>query len=399
MAALIVATLSIVAAVSGLNHGWTIQDMMFVDYRSPLLLNDTQAKFAANNYAIISLEKCTGQEDGYMTEDAIFKTAQQLKSFNSSVKVLMYWSLNMQATVQCYQAGQDLTANHSDYFLRDDYGNLVPNTGRDHTLDYTRQDVRDWWVNVPLALKARGAPIDGVLADGTGSGALRYANISLARRQALVQGSYNLTAELMHRWPDGLILGNGIAMYPQFPDHFMPSTHYVNGVMTEHFAAFESRDSKTGQLNITRVKLEMDLIAQVAADPNKTVVVDTWPGPMVAPFNWAKDITTPTTNEAIAQAMLKYFPVSLAAYLTLAEANIYFQYIWWYPIRFGAIPCPDNPSACAAPTDWYNTTRRVGAPLGKATLSDDGTVYTRQFEHATSVWNMMDELKSSVEFH
>ena len=106
-----------------------------------------------------------------------------------------------------------------------------------------------------------------------------------------------------------MVLGNGIAMYPQFPTHYMPSTHYMNGVMAEHFAAFESRDRKTGQLNLTRVKLEMDLIAQVAADPSKTVVVDTWPGPMVAPLGWAADYTTPKTNAAIAEAMLTYFPV------------------------------------------------------------------------------------------
>lgn len=91
--------------------------------------------------------------------------------------------------------------------------------------------------------------------------------------------------------------------------------------------------------------------------------------------------------------------LSLAAYLTLAEPNIFFQYIWWYPVTDGAIPCPDDPSACAAPAAWYNTSRVVGAPLGKATMSEDGTVYTREFEHATSTWNMVKELESSVVFH
>jgi hypothetical protein len=79
--------------------------------------------------------------------------------------------------------------------------------------------------------------------------------------------------------------------------------------MAEHFAAFESRDRKTGQLNLTRVKLEMSFIAEVSADTDKTMVVDTWPGPMVAPLGWASDYTTPKANEDIAAAMLQYFPV------------------------------------------------------------------------------------------
>ena len=43
----------------------------------------------------------------------------------------------------------------------------------------------------------------------------------------------------------GTVLCNGIAMCLQF------STHYMNRVMAEHFAAFGSRDRETGQLNLT----------------------------------------------------------------------------------------------------------------------------------------------------
>eukprot|EP00730_Choanoeca_flexa_P001260 TRINITY_DN10555_c0_g1_i1.p1 TRINITY_DN10555_c0_g1~~TRINITY_DN10555_c0_g1_i1.p1 ORF type:complete len:190 (+),score=36.89 TRINITY_DN10555_c0_g1_i1:716-1285(+) len=188
-------------------------------------------------------------------------------------------------------------------------------------------------------------------------------------------------------------------MYSITPDNNMPATRFVNAVMAEHFAAFESRDHTTGKLNITRVKEEMRLIQQVASNKSKTIVVDTWPGPMVAPMTWATDYPTPSSNPAIAKAMLLYFPVSLAAYLTLAEDNILFQYIWWYSVTDGAIPCPGNQSTCAAPADWYNVSRDIGSPLGPATVDVSGTVYTRRFANAVSVWNMVDELESSVTFH
>jgi hypothetical protein len=53
----------------------------------------------------------TGFDDGYFTEDAVAKTAQQLKSFNSNVKVLMYWGVDMQSTVNCYSK-----PTHQKYF-------------------------------------------------------------------------------------------------------------------------------------------------------------------------------------------------------------------------------------------------------------------------------------------
>ena len=93
--------------------------------------------------------------------------------------------------------------------------------------------------------------------------------MTLERRLEQVNGSYyatNQMRQVLRTVNGGRAIGNGINMYPlaDNPDFFLPSGHYLDGMAAEHVAAFESRNSVTGKLNVTRVALEMELISEVA---------------------------------------------------------------------------------------------------------------------------------------
>ena len=52
-------------------------------------------------------------------------------------------------------------------------------------------------------------------------------------------------------------------------------------------------------------------------------------------------------------------------------------------------------SACTAPDEWYPELKKpIGKPLGAAVKH--GTVYTREFEHATAFVDLSDRRKSKV---
>lgn len=79
-------------------HGWeTAGDAWWGDFGYSLL-TDEQARFVASTYKVVSLEKCTGQRSGLKSENAIYKTAAQLKAINPGIKVIFYWSVTQAGT-------------------------------------------------------------------------------------------------------------------------------------------------------------------------------------------------------------------------------------------------------------------------------------------------------------
>jgi hypothetical protein len=76
-----------VSAASRWHHSFdTVGDMWFSDFGYSLLSQE-QATFIANNYKVVSLEKCTGRAQGIKSEAGIYQTAMQLKKINPSLKV------------------------------------------------------------------------------------------------------------------------------------------------------------------------------------------------------------------------------------------------------------------------------------------------------------------------
>merc|ERR1711871_662693 len=73
-------------------------------------------------------------------------------------------------------------------------------------------------------------------------------------------------------------------------------------------------------------------------------------------------------------------PWAHAAYLLSAAPNTYMSYGWWYQLSTGYVPCPQAPTSCACPDDWYPALNRpTGKPLGPRQRVS-GTLWVREFE-------------------
>jgi len=374
-------------------HSWnTALSAQFIDFGYQPL-SEAQATFIANHYGIVSLEKCTGNP----TEVTVWATAKQLKAINPKLKVLFYWDLD-QTALNCYDAYHEYM-NHSEWWLRDDRGVVVYNAGKIPMMDYTVAAARDWWVNVPL--NGTGAPmapwIDGVLADGTG-GTCPASGINAQRCQNLEEAKSLMVSTLQGLFDstnNGSVIENGLNFYDSH--HNMHTLKDSNGIMAEHFAAFEALYPNSGKLNSSQVAKFIELVG-TAANAGKMVVVATWVGQYVKPMVWFGN-TQPTTNDGWREAMLQKHTFALAGFLTMAAPNVWMQYEGWYGIAQGACPCPEAPETCMAPTeaDWYpDLYKPLGNPLGPAVRA--GNVWTRFFEHAKSVLNIDDPDASTVTF-
>ena len=53
------------------------------------------------------------------------------------------------------------------------------------------------------------------------------------------------------------------------------------------------------------------------------------------------------------KALAKYLPFNLAAFLSVATPTTWFTQAVWYADDQGFYTCPDAPTTCAAPEDFY----------------------------------------------
>lgn len=376
--------------------------LRWADFRTPTRLTNAEAYFIAKHYAAVSLEKCTLASDGNTTEQGQLATARQLKQANPDLKVLAYWGVDMQG-FQCSAAAQELLRMHPDYFLSNPTDGSPVMEKTYPQLDYRKQESRDWWVAEPLSVGGADSAhlIDGVLADGAGPrqiGSPTFVNFSAVEREKLANGSLAVLRMLQRKFDNvngGLVLCNGINMYPNrynpgtpmLPDNNFEIVQECDGVETEHLAAFESRDHNTGKLNITRVRKNLQLIDRAAA-LNKSVMVNLWAGPVVAPNRWPGN-TTPNTTEEWRAALENHFNFSAALFLTVAAPTVFFEYVEWYPASSGVVPCP----SCIAPTQWYpQVYQAVGPPRGPRVDSRGGTVLQRSFANVDVTVDLVTEM-------
>ena len=233
-------------------HGWATAGQAWWGDFGYSLLSQPQANFVAKNYFVASLEKCTGRGQGVVSEQGIYETAAQLKELNPAIKTTFYWHTG-QAGISCYAAQQNFL-QHPEWFLRDDFGNVVGHKDSTHPagqprIDWTIQAAADWWVSVPLGgynhtSAAQAAQlIDGVLADGAGFESIP--NITASRLQTLYEAKLAMLERLQTEFDrvgrGGVVFGNGLSEYNQNPadPHNRRILDVVQGVQNEHYAAFE----------------------------------------------------------------------------------------------------------------------------------------------------------------
>ena len=365
------ASLSLAAPVPW-NHGWnTTADMTFADFRSPAEMTDAQVQFASDKYRIISLEKCSGINSNMKTEDFVYSTAQRLKAIDPETKIFFYWDTS-QAGLACYNANDEFVA-HPEWWLKGDDG--VPITP--HVIDVMNTEAVSWWKSVPLGGQNgtglyNGTPvkelIDGVLADGSSWN--NIANISIARLEALSDAKEDMLLALqtdLTAANGGKVMANGINMYggpnedPRTPsNHNVKVLRVAEAVMNEHTAAFESVNPQNASFNVDTVTQDFAAIDAAAAYDNGTrmVFIQTWPGLYAGVQQYppvsAGGEPTPTNNSQWRQALTDHFPLAHALFLTVAQPNTYWFYGGtWYDSNTGVIACPDDPTSCPSPLDWY----------------------------------------------
>ena len=271
---------------SRFTHGWdTSSESTFADIRNAELWTAAQVADAVAKFRVISLEKCTGASNGTQTEDAIYAAAVQIKRASPATKVIFYLATDQQGS-QCPTRWGVTFEEHPEWWLKDDSGKaLTP-----HTLDTTVAAARSWWASIPLggtdgAGNYDGQPvsglIDGVLCDSGGWG--NHKGIATARLEALEDGRFAMMAELQAKLTaanGGVAMANGISMYgganadPRSPtDHNVKALGYVDGIMNEHSAVFESVNAKNASLNVETVAQDLDAIVRAAAVANGTKAV------------------------------------------------------------------------------------------------------------------------------
>ena len=384
------------------SHDWsTAQAMQFVDFGYQLM-NDEQAAFVASHYRVVSIEKCTGFWDwpSRSTEQAFLESAARLKRHNPSVRTLLYWDTD-QASLQCYAGAAKLLAQPGWWLRGVDGAVLYADTAR--AIPYLNTSVpegRAWWIGVPLGVAAAANIMDGVLVDGTGSRC--PGGLAADACAAYVDGKFAMVAALRAALANGaVVLGNGLSLYSPAHNNDLDTLAGMDGIMLEHFAVFE-QIRPDGAINVPLAAQALARVAEAAAT-GAAVVMACWQGPYTDAFDvhgfpgWAGAQAAPTTNEGWRAALLRYAPFALAAFLTVAEANVFMQYQAWYNgFSQGAIPCDAANTTCAAPlsTTWYpEWSQPIGAPLGPAVRV--GNVWTRNFTFATSVLDLDSPLAGS----
>jgi hypothetical protein len=389
-------------------HGWdTSSQSTFADIRNADLWTDAQVADAVSKYRVISLEKCTGDGNGTFTEDAIYAAAVKIKRASPGTAVVFYLATDQQGA-QCPTRWGAEFDKHPEWWLKDDAGTVLT----PHVMDHTVAAARSWWASIPLngtdgAGSFDGRPvselIDGVLCDGAGWKA--HAGIATARLEALEDGLFAMIAELQAKLTaanGGVAMANGISMYggrnadPRTPtDRNVKALGFVDAIMNEHSAVFESVNAKNASLNVETVAQDLDAIERAAqlSNGSKAVFMQTWPGlyattgfndgtvyPPVA--NGGEP--SPRNNGEWRDALRAHFGFAHALYLSVAQDNVWWMYAaYWYESHTGYLACPEDPDSCAAPPEWYaDLDKPLGAPLGPRKLVAPYT-WERKFEHAS----------------
>ncbi len=381
----------------------------------------------ANAYAHVQLGDFEGSQQYNGTGAyAPVRVAAALKAVNPRIKTQLYAASDRGDLSPLGTA--EINA-HPDWWLRDDYGNVVwfrqavparpghPGQPGHPVLDPSVPGVRAWFLDFRLAYFGANAAalFDGMLIDAGGYGDRK--NISAARNRALFAAKVSMLAEIQANLTalnNGLLVINGGLELkgdapPSFPDvSWRDNVGAIGaGGFVEWFGAFYF-DTPEGDWNATILGNAIDVIrnASVAGYP---VILKANPGPGVATFEhrytndnhnaftvtaWAGSDPVPATAEGCREAMKHRLTQTLALFLIVAEPNVFFSYAWFYGLEDGYIPCPP-PIECGMPPAWYpEFSRPLGPPAGPATKT--GAVFTRSFAHADVYVDLTRRVASKI---
>ena len=143
--------------------------------------------------------------------------------------------------------------------------------------------------------------------------------------------------------------------------------------------------------------------------PNKALWIKAWVGPGDGPIT-GNGVThgpqwpplygvTPNTTTEIQKAATEKLKYPLAIYLCgIYNKYTYFGYSWFWGIDQGWIPCPDDPTSCDAPVDFYKEfTSKLGKPKTKGIITDT-YICNRSFENANVYVDIRDNTSAIIDF-
>eukprot|EP01084_Bolivina_argentea_P207300 353714_1 len=243
------------------NLPWSYDKVgLFADFwtRNTSLLSEYQSEFIATHYDIISLEKCLGDypSTGIPTEESFYKIASSMRQYASTkeTKILFYFA-TCTAFCKCYKITDEACNNRSMQY-KDDYGNIVGSATHPY-YDHTQSYVRNWWVNAVVSVMKtainRGIIVNGIFADGVQ--AHFTANVSRQRQNEYNEAVLLLFDQLREAFAeindDLFVFGNSITTYPTsvIPGHNLQVLPHVDGMLAEHFGAFDEVDRSNAQIN------------------------------------------------------------------------------------------------------------------------------------------------------
>lgn len=373
-------------------------------------LTPYQAEFAAMHYDIIGVGG-VGVRVPYQGEVAQAAAAMQLKKYNKNIKVLIYRNSNLVIEGGLHSDLEFLA--HPEWTLKNSSGSPIYNNGNTQPfINFTNPAAREWWVNSivsAITQQPNGTAIDGVYSDGAGDFEVLFRGLAPGQNSLLNASHALAVQELTKRLhairPGMLNIGNGAVMAEcgrtDEGMHWTPCARnlpLLDGVCAEHFGSFESVNASTGNydtdggaaqnyhgVNVNeKWQTALDIVKRFDGG-SQVILTKSWPGPFSmynGQFTWKNlsDANITLTNELRKTYGAAALPWAHAAFLLSVAPNSYMSYGWWYQISTGYVPCPDDPSSCACPDEWYPALKKpTGKPLGPRRRIA-GTVWARDFE-------------------
>eukprot|EP01084_Bolivina_argentea_P147074 257371_1 len=385
------------------------------------LLTNYQAEFVATHYNIISLGKCLANagRTGIPSEDTFYKIAASIRQYASTneTKILFAWPINS-CGCKCYNFTDTFCSNQSMWFKDDNGIPINGSGGHNPVYDLTQQYVRDWWVNSLINVIMKGLNQNISINGAWGDGACKNwsdskYNVSVERSNQYINGAMKLMDETRQKFKqindDLFFVANGLCSHSYFSDYCTHIIPHTDGIWIEHFGAFDGVEvNNYGKLNATVLLNWFNITKSIIRGDygsNKFVLIKSWIGPEVTPINhngptWPIDYgTTPTTHLEIQNASMRLLDFTLAAYLCgMYEKNVYLSYAWWYNIAEGYVPCPNNPSSCDCPINWYQQfINTLGEPITNGIFTDTFKC-NRSFQNAHIYVDLNDNTSAVIDW-
>ena len=356
-------------------------------------------------------------------ENGMVKVARALKASNPKIKILYYQNAVFGSVTDFNY--NELTA-HPEWWLRNDAGSVVwfkppqPDYKGYPAIDLSIPAAQYWFGNLSLVYfndeEETRELCDGVFVDGTGYfNRFHNQNLSDARYQRQYKGKMQMMENVQNYFTQlngGEVWGNGAMNviwrdYPYPPGNLSWDTdlEHFNGAFTERIVGFNA-DDPDGNWNVTFMERMFESIIS-ASNAGHSVIIKSFVGPATGPFvnrgepgnsfivsSWAGKVQVPNTTDGCREAMAERIDEVIAPFLIVANERVWFSFAWFYTIADGYIPCKAGVE-CGMPSEWYpEFTRPLGPP--KAAATRQGTVWTREFEHASVYVDLADRSASKV---